>query len=142
MPTTYNNPVYPYRRARELDAGAPRHCPVVIVGGGPSGLAAAVDLAQQGVASVVLDDNNTVSVGSRAICFAKRTLEINPKHPAIANMGELLKKNRDAAELKEWAHFLVDYVLLAEGRVEEPQRMMKAMQSMMSLASEKILEQA
>jgi 3-(3-hydroxy-phenyl)propionate hydroxylase len=25
---------------------------------------------------VVLDDNNTVSVGSRAICFAKRTLEI------------------------------------------------------------------
>ena len=76
MPTTYNNPVYPYRRARELDAGAPRHCPVVIVGGGPSGLAAAVDLAQQGVASVVLDDNNTVSVGSRAICFAKRTLEI------------------------------------------------------------------
>ncbi|MEE2658484.1 MAG: molecular chaperone HtpG [Candidatus Latescibacterota bacterium] len=74
--------------------------------------------------------------------ITKRTLEINPKHPAIANMGELLKKNRDAAELKEWAHFLVDYVLLAEGRVEEPQRMMKAMQSMMSLASEKILEQA
>jgi len=29
-----------------------------------------------GVKSVVLDDNNTVSVGSRAICLAKRTLEI------------------------------------------------------------------
>jgi 3-(3-hydroxy-phenyl)propionate hydroxylase len=36
----------------------------------------AIDLAQRGVASVVLDDNNVVSVGSRAICWAKRTLEI------------------------------------------------------------------
>ena len=53
----------------------PRH-PVAIVGAGPIGLAMAIDLAQQGVASVVLDDNNVVSVGSRAICWAKRTLEI------------------------------------------------------------------
>ncbi|MCE8017157.1 FAD-dependent oxidoreductase [Halomonas sp. MCCC 1A17488] len=76
MPTTYNNPVYPYRRPPELDRESVRHCPVVIVGAGPTGLAMAIDLAQQGIASVVLDDNNTVSVGSRAICFAKRTLEI------------------------------------------------------------------
>src|SRR5690554_1648550 len=76
MPTTYKNPVYPYRRPPELDASEVRHCPVIIVGAGPSGLTAAIDLAQQGIGSVVLDDNNTVSVGSRAICFAKRTLEI------------------------------------------------------------------
>jgi 3-(3-hydroxy-phenyl)propionate hydroxylase len=48
----------------------------VIVGAGPIGLALAIDLAQQGVASVVLDDNNVVSVGSRAICWSKRSLEI------------------------------------------------------------------
>lgn len=76
MPTTYKNPVYPYRRPPELDQPSTRHCPVVIVGAGPSGLTAAIDLAQQGIDSVLLDDNNTVSVGSRAICFAKRTLEI------------------------------------------------------------------
>lgn len=76
MPSTYNNPVYPYRRPPELDRAEVRHCPVVIVGAGPTGLAMAIDLAQQGIDSVVLDDNNTVSVGSRAICFAKRTLEI------------------------------------------------------------------
>ncbi|MCE9664743.1 FAD-dependent oxidoreductase [Halomonas sp. M5N1S17] len=76
MPSTYNNPVYPYHRAPELDRDDVRHCPVVIVGAGPTGLGMAIDLAQQGIASVVLDDNNTVSVGSRAICFAKRTLEI------------------------------------------------------------------
>ncbi len=49
---------------------------VLIVGAGPIGLAMAIDLALAGVPSVVLDDNNVVSVGSRAICWAKRTLEI------------------------------------------------------------------
>jgi 3-(3-hydroxy-phenyl)propionate hydroxylase len=49
---------------------------VVIVGAGPIGLALAIDLAQHGVPSVVLDDNNVVSVGSRAICWSKRSLEI------------------------------------------------------------------
>ncbi|MEM7446432.1 MAG: FAD-dependent oxidoreductase, partial [Pseudomonadota bacterium] len=53
----------------------PRHR-VAIVGAGPIGLAMAIDLALHGVASVVLDDNNIVSVGSRAICWSKRTLEI------------------------------------------------------------------
>jgi 3-(3-hydroxy-phenyl)propionate hydroxylase len=49
---------------------------VVIVGAGPVGLAAAIDLAQHGVAALVLDDDDTVSTGSRAICYSKRTLEI------------------------------------------------------------------
>ena len=72
----------------------------------------------------------------------KRILEINPRHPAIANMGELLKKDRESADLKEWAQFLVDYVLLAEGTVEEPQRLVKAIQKMMSAASEQALQKA
>ncbi|MEM7710845.1 MAG: FAD-dependent monooxygenase [Pseudomonadota bacterium] len=46
------------------------------MGAGPVGLALAIDLAQRGVASVVLDAKDRVSVGSRAICWAKRTLEI------------------------------------------------------------------
>lgn len=70
----------------------------------------------------------------------KRTLEINPRHAAIRNMGELLKVDRDSAELKEWAHFLVDYVLLAEGKVEEPQRVMAQIQKMMGAASEAVLK--
>ena len=49
---------------------------VVIIGAGPIGIAMAIDLAQRGIKSVVLDDNNVVSMGSRAICWAKRTLEI------------------------------------------------------------------
>ncbi|MEM7642608.1 MAG: FAD-dependent monooxygenase [Pseudomonadota bacterium] len=50
--------------------------PVAIVGAGPVGLALAIDLAQRGIATVVLDAKNRVSSGSRAICWAKRTLEI------------------------------------------------------------------
>ena len=75
-PSTYENPTYPYRRSPDQDAERPARHPVVIVGAGPVGLAAALALARQGVPSVVLDEDDTVSVGSRAICFAKRTLEI------------------------------------------------------------------
>lgn len=58
-----------------LTGPEPRH-KVVIVGAGPIGLAMAIELANHGVAAVVLDDNNVVSVGSRAICWSKRSLEI------------------------------------------------------------------
>lgn len=73
--SAYANPVYPYCRPPELD-GTPRHRGVVVIGAGPVGLATAIDLAQRGIPVLVLDDDNTVSVGSRAICYAKRTLEI------------------------------------------------------------------
>lgn len=73
MPYDYRP--FPYVAAPGLNAPEPRH-KVVIVGAGPIGLALAIDLAQYGVASVVLDDNNVVSVGSRAICWSKRSLEI------------------------------------------------------------------
>ena len=71
----YTQPRYEYRRAPELD-GASRHRGVVVVGAGPVGLTAAIDLAQRGQPVLLLDDDDTVSVGSRAICYSKRTLEI------------------------------------------------------------------
>ena len=53
-----------------------KRVPVLIVGAGPVGLAAAADLRQHGVECLVLEKHATVSDGSRAICWAKRTLEI------------------------------------------------------------------
>jgi 3-(3-hydroxy-phenyl)propionate hydroxylase len=76
MPRSYSNPEYPYSRSPDQDTTKPAHHPVIIVGAGPAGLAAAMDMAMHGIETVVLDDNNTVSVGSRAICLSKRTLEI------------------------------------------------------------------
>ena len=69
----YQKLQFAYRR---VDEAPGRVHPVAIVGAGPVGLAAAIDLAQQGVPVVVLDNDDTLSTGSRAICFAKRTLEI------------------------------------------------------------------
>ena len=59
----------------ELTGEHRRHA-VAIVGAGPVGLTAAVDLALHGVAVVVIDGKSAVGDGSRAICWAKRSLEI------------------------------------------------------------------
>lgn len=76
MEPDYQRMEFAYRRSPDQDASElPRH-PVVVAGAGPVGLAAAIDLAQRGVKVVVLDDDNRLSTGSRAICFAKRSLEI------------------------------------------------------------------
>jgi len=75
MATSFTHPTYAYRRPPELD-GAVRHCATIVVGAGPVGLTVAIDLAQRGLPVLVLDDDDTVSVGSRAICYSKRTLEI------------------------------------------------------------------
>jgi len=81
METNYQACTFAYQPCAEQSAprpgagGHPVH-PVVVIGAGPVGLATAIDLAQQGVPVVLLDDDCTLSTGSRAICFAKRTLEI------------------------------------------------------------------
>src|SRR5262245_344422 len=67
---------FPHRRSVDQDRPQPAHHPVVIVGAGPVGLAAALDLALRGQPSTVIDRKGSLSYGSRAICWSKRTLEI------------------------------------------------------------------
>ena len=76
MNKIFEIPLYPYAHSPDQDASIPVRRKVVVIGAGPIGLGAAIDLAQQGVQVVILDDNDKVSFGSRAICFAKRPLEI------------------------------------------------------------------
>ncbi|UCV08154.1 FAD-dependent oxidoreductase [Dechloromonas denitrificans] len=76
MLSTYQYPKYEYVQPPEQKSGATQRYPVVVVGAGPVGLAAAIELAQSGVPVVVLDDDDTVSVGSRGVCYAKRALEV------------------------------------------------------------------
>jgi 3-(3-hydroxy-phenyl)propionate hydroxylase len=76
MPLDYQQLTFAYRRTDDHGRDPPAHHRVVIVGAGPVGLTCALDLARQGIAVLVLDDDDTLSTGSRAICFAKRTLEI------------------------------------------------------------------
>ena len=71
---------FDHRRTADQDAYARDRRPVrhaaIVVGAGPVGLSAAIDLAQRGQPVVLLDNDCRLSTGSRAICFAKRTLEI------------------------------------------------------------------
>jgi 3-(3-hydroxy-phenyl)propionate hydroxylase len=72
MLSTFTWPRFAYRPAPVQQS----RVPLVIVGAGPVGLCAAIDAAQRGQPVVLLDDDNTVSIGSRGLCWAKHTLEI------------------------------------------------------------------
>jgi len=81
----YALPEYPFTVPPELTAAEPsattalRRYPVVVIGAGITGLTLAAALAQYGVQTVLLDEDNTVGVkgaSSRGICYAQKTLEI------------------------------------------------------------------
>jgi 3-(3-hydroxy-phenyl)propionate hydroxylase len=76
MLDTYTWPRYAARRAPELDSAQTRRVPLVVIGAGPVGLSAAIDAALRGLPALLLDDDDTVSIGSRGVCYAKRTLEV------------------------------------------------------------------
>lgn len=73
---TYQYPEYAYVQSEAQRNGTLQRVPVVIIGAGPIGLTQALDFAYRGIPTIILDDNNTVSIGSRAVCYAKRPLEI------------------------------------------------------------------
>ncbi|OZI73377.1 FAD-dependent oxidoreductase [Bordetella genomosp. 6] len=67
---------FAYTKCADQERDTPARHGVIVVGAGPVGLTTALDLARQGLRVVLLDDDYRLSTGSRAICFAKRTLEI------------------------------------------------------------------
>lgn len=111
--------LYPYERSADQDSAAPVRHPVVIMGGGPIGVATALDLGLQGIPAIVLDDHEGIGMGSRAICFAKRTLEIAGRYGCGApmvdkgvvwNVGKVFRDDRQVFEFN----------LLPEGGHEYP----------------------
>lgn len=66
---------YPFSPPPELRGESPLH-PVVIAGAGPVGLTLALTLARAGIPSVLLENDDRVSGGSRALGLSRRTLEI------------------------------------------------------------------
>ena len=111
--------LYPYERVPDQDKPAPVRHPVVIVGGGPIGMGLALDLGKKGIACVVLDDHPGVGMGSRAICFAKRTLEICDRlgcGEPMVKKGVVWNLGRVFRELRE----IYEFNLLPEGGHKRP----------------------
>lgn len=99
--------LYPYERSSDQDAAQPVRHSVVVMGGGPIGIATALDLGLQGIPVVVLDDHEGIGQGSRAICFAKRSLEIADRYGAadkmldkgvVWNLGKVFHDDRKVFE--------------------------------------------
>ncbi|MEM5298227.1 FAD-dependent oxidoreductase [Burkholderia sp. JPY481] len=67
---------YPAALPPLVDGRDPQTRAVAIVGGGPVGMTLALALARQGVRSVLIEADDSVCTGSRAICISRRSLEI------------------------------------------------------------------
>ncbi len=131
MLKTYDYPEFAFRPSADQQSGTAQRHPVVVVGGGPVGLTAAIDLAAQGVAVVVLDEDSTVSVGSRAVCYAKRALEIWDRLGCAAPMvdkgviwktGKVFRREKEIYRfdlLPEDGHQMPAFVNLQQYYLEE-----------------------
>jgi 3-(3-hydroxy-phenyl)propionate hydroxylase len=118
-PVDFQRLTFEYVRSRDQGAATPARHPVVVVGAGPVGLALAIDLAQREVPVVLLDNDNTLSTGSRAICFAKRTLEIFDRLGCGAAMvAKGVSWNTGRVFFRDAQIYSFD--LLAEGGHERP----------------------
>lgn len=73
---TYTYPTFPYHPPQDLMQAAPQRKSLVVIGAGPVGLAAAIDARLHGLDVLLFDEEDSVSFGSRAVCYAKRALEI------------------------------------------------------------------
>lgn len=75
----YQLPTYPFVPPPEIGRSTPTEHPIVIVGGGISGLTLACSLARLGVPAILIDEDDTVGVkgaSSRGICYTQKSLEI------------------------------------------------------------------
>ena len=75
----YELPSYAFVPPPELKDKEPARHPIVIVGGGITGLTMACSLARLGVKAILLDEDDTVGVkgaSSRGICYTQKSLEI------------------------------------------------------------------
>ena len=123
--------LYPYERSSDQDATTPVRHPVVVVGGGPVGVAMALDLGLQGIPAIVLDDHEGIGQGSRAICFAKRSLEIADRYGCaqpmldkgvVWNLGKVFHEDRKVYEfnlLPEEGHRFPAFINLQQPYFEK-----------------------
>jgi 3-(3-hydroxy-phenyl)propionate hydroxylase len=87
-PYPFTARTYPARLPALIGGTETKRHAVAIVGGGPVGLCLALGLANHGVPSVLIEADESVCYGSRAICISRRSLEIIER---LGALGGFLK---------------------------------------------------
>ncbi len=70
---------------------------------------------------------------------AKRLLEINPDHPFVKNLAELVARDPASPRIALWSEMLYDQALLSEGQVEDPARLVSRIQELLVESSSRAL---
>lgn len=65
----------------------------------------------------------------------KRILEVNPSHPIVQNLAALSLKEMGSERVNTYCETLYDQALLAEGIVEDPARLVKRLQDLLTEAT-------
>jgi molecular chaperone HtpG len=68
---------------------------------------------------------------------ASRVLELNGAHPIVKNLGALAEREPESPALVEWSETLYEQALLAEGIVEDPVKLLKRLESLLTKVSER-----
>ena len=71
-----------------VDGKEPQRKQVVIVGAGPVGFCVALGLANHGIPTVLIEADDSVCFGSRAICISRRSQEILDRLGALKSFSE------------------------------------------------------
>ncbi|HRI65824.1 MAG TPA: molecular chaperone HtpG [Polyangium sp.] len=66
---------------------------------------------------------------------AKRILELNPENPIVKNLNTVAERNAGSEQIGLWAELLYEQALLAEGVVNDPAKLVRNIQDLLTQAS-------
>jgi molecular chaperone HtpG len=66
---------------------------------------------------------------------SKRILELNASHPVVKNLNVLAQREAGSERVKQWSELLLDQALLVEGVVQEPAKLVRRIQDLLTEVS-------
>ena len=70
----------------------------------------------------------------------KRILELNPGHPFVKNLDELARREPSSERVSTWAEMLLDQALLSEGVVQDPAKLVRRIQELLTEVSSTVIK--
>ena len=70
----------------------------------------------------------------------KRILELNPSHPFVKNLDELARREPSSERVSTWSEMLLDQALLSEGVVQDPAKLVRRIQELLTEVSSSVVK--